>query len=265
MGKRSVFQGFKLEVDKVFSIAELRDSGVGSKEDIARMLGMGRRKVRSLSDWGCMANILEGRGARSVTDFYRYVRNLNEAGRRLDVLQLMYYWLCRNNAVIKHIVHEYGEPGEFEKQELIEGLVKSNSVSGSRNTIRGAVNTTLNSLMDPEGLRDLGVIARDGKRPESYSLHSQRSDGLIAAYIIYTNWPPNTAKVAISRIVSGRNSVGRIFFLTKFQVMSILRELEDQGLVKIETAAGLDQIGRDPDVSPEDILEMVLAEVWGET
>jgi hypothetical protein len=71
--------------------------------------------------------------------------------------------------------------------------------------------------------------------------------------------------VAISEIVSGRNSVGRVFFLTKFQVVSTLRELEDRGLLKIETAAGLDQIGRDPRISPDDILQMLVAEAQGET
>lgn len=260
MVKRSPFQGFKLEVDKVFSIADLRDSASVSKEDVARMLGMGQRKVRSLSDWGCMANILEGQGARSVTDFYRRVRNLKEVGKWLEVLQLLYYWLCRNNVIIEHIVHQYGEQGEFEKQELIDGLVESDSVSGKRSTVKGAVNTTLNSLTDPEGLKDLGIV-RSSKESGLYSLHSQGADALIAGYIIYENWPPNTAKVAISRVVSGRGSVGRIFFLTKFQVISILRELEDRGLVKIETAAGLDQIGRDPSVTPNDILEMAVAEV----
>lgn len=261
MGKRSAFQGFKLEVDKVFSIAELRDSGIASREDIARRLAMGQRKVRSLSDWGCMANILEGRGARSVTDFYPHIRDLNEAGKWLKVLQLIYYWLCRNNAIIDYLVHQYGELGKFEKEELVDGLVDSDRLSGKRKTIRGAVNNTLNSLTEPEGLGDLRTIQSSNERPELYSLHSQRPAPLIAAYIIYTNWPPNTAKVAISQIVSGSNSVGRIFFLTKFQVISILRELEDRGLVKIETAAGLDQIGRDPHIIPEDILEMILAEV----
>jgi hypothetical protein len=54
MGKRSVFQGFKLDVNKMLGIAELIDSGVVSRQDIARELAMGQRKVRSLTDWGCM-------------------------------------------------------------------------------------------------------------------------------------------------------------------------------------------------------------------
>jgi hypothetical protein len=260
MGKRSVFQGFRLEIDKVLDIAELRHSGVESRQDIANTLGMGRRKVRSLSDWGCMVSILEGRGARSVTGLYLHIRRLNETGEWLKALQVIYYWLCRNNIIIEYLVNRYAEAGEFEKNRLIEELMESDWLSGKRTSIGGAVNTTLNSLVKTEGLKDLGVIRRSEREPESYSLHSQCPDRLVAGYIIYTNWPPNTAKVAISQIASGHNSLGRIFFLTEFEVMSILRELEDRNLIKIETAAGLNQIGRDSHIAPEDILEMMSAE-----
>lgn len=260
MGKRSAFQGFRLEVGKVLSIAELIDSGVMSRQNIARALAMGQRKVRSLSDWGCMANILEGRGARSTTELYPYIRRLKDADKRLQVLQLIYYWICRNNPIINYLVHQYEGPREFDINELSNSLIESGLLSGKRKSIKKAVNNALKSLMEPEGLKDLGIIQSTTEGTNWYSMHSQHPDPLIAAYIIYANWPSHTAKVSISEIVSGRNSVGRIFFLTKFQVMSILRELEDRGLIKIETAAGLDQIGRDPRVTPDDVLEMIVAE-----
>ena len=118
MGKRSVFQGFKLEIRKVFSIAELIDSGITSRQDIAQSLGMGQRKVRSLGDWGCMANILEGRGVHSTTELYPYIRKLDAEGEWLQVLQLVYYWLCRNNTIMSYLVHHFEPPGYFSKEEL---------------------------------------------------------------------------------------------------------------------------------------------------
>ena len=233
-------------------------------QDIGQALAMGQRKVRSLREWGCMANILEG--SRSTTELYPYIRRLKETGKWLQVLQLVYYWLCRNNSIIGYIVHGYGGRGKFTEEELNDDLIESDVLSGkSEKNIRKGVRTTLNSLTDPQGLKNLGLIQKATQRASWYSVHSQRPDPLVAAYIIYTNWPSHTAKVAISEIVSGRNSVGRIFFLTRFQAMSILRELEDRGLVKIETAAGLDQIGRDPGITPEDILEMIVAEAQSET
>ncbi len=264
MGQRSPLQSFKLNVSQVFSVADLIYSGVVSLQDIGQELAIGQRKVRCLREWGCMANILEG--SRSTTGLYPHIRRLKETGKWSQVLQFVYYWLCRNNSIMGYIVHGYGGQREFTVEQLNRDLIEGNLLPGmSEKSIRGGTNVALNSLTDTKGLGHLGLVQRATQGTTWYSVHSQRPDSLVTAYIIYANWPSHTAKVAISEIVSGCNSVGRIFFLTKFQVMSILRELEDQGLIKIETAAGLDQIGRDPKITPDDILEMIVAEAQGET
>jgi hypothetical protein len=259
MGQRSPLQSFELDVNKMFTVVDLIHSGVVSLQDIGQALGMGQRKVRSLREWGCMANILEG--SRSTTAAYPHLRKLKETGKWLQVLQLAYYWLCRNNSFMGYIVHRYGEQGEFTVEQLKRDLIESDVSSGkSEKSVRRGINVTLNSLTNTKGLGDLELFRKVTRGRTWYSACSRCPDLLIVAYIIYTNWPSHTAKVAISEIVAGRNSVGRIFFLTEFQVMSILRELEDQGLIKIETAAGLDQIGRDPRITSDNILEMIIAE-----
>ena len=83
---------------------------------------------------------------------------------------------------------------------------------------------------------------------------------LVAAYIIYVSWPPNTAKVAIDEILSGRNSLGRLFFLDEMQVMGLLRKLEERDLVKVETVARINQIGINPKLTADEILGMVVRE-----
>lgn len=132
-------------------------------------------------------------------------------------------------------------------------------------TLKNQVTRHLKTLVHGRGFGNLGVVRKatvsegTALRGE-YTVTSVEPSPLASAYMIYANWPSNTAKVAISEIVSGRNSVGRIFFLNGFRVMSVLRELEDRDLVKIETAAGLDQIGRNPKISLQDILQMIVTE-----
>jgi len=260
MGQRSPLQSFKLDVSQIFRVADLIHSGTVSLQDIGQALAIGQRKVRSLREWGCMANILEG--SRSTTELYPYIRRLKETGKWLQVLQLVYYWLCRNNSIMGYVVHGYGGRGKFTVEELNKGLIESDVLSDmSEKNIKKGVNVTLNSLTDSQGLGNLGFIQKATRGTNWYSVHPQRPDPFVAAYIIYTNWPPNTAKVAIKEIVSGRNGLGRIFFLDEIQVMTILRKLEARGFVKIETVAGLNQIGINPKLTPDDFLDMLINEV----
>jgi hypothetical protein len=162
---------------------------------------------------------------------------------------------------MRYLVHEHTGQTGFTVEELGGNLIESGVLSGiSEKNVKKAINTTLNSLTGLTGLKSLGLIQKAAGRTNWYGIHPRCPELLIAAYIIYVNWPSHTAKIAISEILSGRNSLGKLFFLTRFQVMSILRELEERGMVKIETAASLDQIGRDSRITPTDILEMIVVE-----
>ena len=259
MGQRSPVQSFKLDVSKMLTVADLIHSELAPLQDISQALTMGQRKVRCLREWGCMANILKG--SRSTTELYPYIKRLRSTNKWLQVLQLVHYWLCRNNPILSYVAHGYAGQEKFTVEELNRNLVERDVLSGiSEKNIRKALNVTLNSLTDPKGLGDLGLVQRITQGSTRYEVHSQPPEPLVAAYIIYTNWPPNTAKVAINEIVSGRNSLGRIFFLDETQVMTLLRDLEARGFVKIETVASLNQIGINPKLTPHDFLDMLINE-----
>lgn len=264
MPPRSPLQSVRLDVGKMLSIAELIYSGTVSLDGIGRSLGMGQRKVRSLREWGCMANILED--SRSTTKFYLYIRRLNQSGKRYELMQLIYYWICRNNSIVHYIVHACGQTGGFATADVVQGIIDSSLLpTTSARNIREGVGVSLNSMVDStepasrSGLGPLGLIHKLEER-EQYAVHPCIPEPLVAAYIIYANWPLNTAKVAIAEIALGRNSLGRIFFLDEIQVMGILQRLEEQDLVKVETVARINQIGIHPKLAADDILDMLVRE-----
>jgi len=64
--------------------------------------------------------------------------------------------------------------------------------------------------------------------------------------------------VRIKEVVSGQNSLGRIFFLTEPQVMALLSKLEQERALALEVIADLRQIGPNPSMTAEDFLEMLI-------
>lgn len=253
---------FKLDLKLLSKILDAVLSGASTYGDVARPLGIGQPKVRFFCYWGMVLELVESRDTTvfpyRVTEMYSRLRG--HLGN-FDIQQILYNFMCRNHTILSFVVNDFAWD-RFVKATLnfsaTELRKEANKALGlSEESLKRQIPIQLGTLTDRKGFGNLGLIKKHGAE---YILCPLQPKPLIAAYIIYANWPSHTAKVAISEIVSGRNSVGRIFFLTKFQVMSILRELENRGLIKIETAAGLDQIGRDPRVTPDDVLEMIVAE-----
>ena len=253
---------FKLDLKLLGEILDAVLSGASTYRDVAHPLGIGQPKARFFCYWGMVLKLVESKDTRAfpyrVTGMYSRLR---EHLIDFDIQQVLYSLACRNHMILSFVVNDFAW-GRFVKAILtfsaIELRKEANTALGlSEESLKRQIPIHLGTLTDRKGFGNLGLIEKHGAE---YVLCPLQPNPLVAAHIIYTNWPSHTAKVAISEIVSGRNSVGRLFFLTKFQVMSILRELEDRGLIKIETAAGLDQIGRDPRITTENILEMIVAE-----
>jgi len=265
MPARGSLQGFRLDLQKVCAVVALISAGITSRAEIAARLRMGQRKVKSLVEWGCIVDFLDDKNRPSA--IYTKARELLAANKYLELFELVYFSVCRNNEAIGVIVNDiayhlwrrkYGPL--FGVREVADILV-AKGLPYRSDKIKSETSNWLNTLAMAEGLGNLGIFVRVREGSSVlYRLQSHEPAPFSAAYMLYANWPSNTAKVAISEVVSGRNSVGRIFFLNEFQVMSILRELEDRDLIKIETAAGLDQIGRNPNITLEDILQMIVTE-----
>lgn len=253
---------FKLDLVLLGKVLDVILGGASAYRDVACPLGIGEPKVRFFCYWGMVLKLVESNEATEfpyrVTEMYSRLR-----GHLTDfrIRQVLYSLACSNHAILSFIMNDFAW-GRFVKAASslspIELRKKASTALGlSEESLKRQIPIHLGTLTGRNGFGNLGIIKKHGTE---YVLCSLQPDPLVAAYTIYTNWPSHTAKVPISEIVSGRNSMGRIFFLDEMQVMTILRKLEARGFVKIETVAGLNQIGINPKLTPDDFLDMLISE-----
>lgn len=238
--------------------------GITDKAEIAQQLEVGVDKALCFLRWAQLLRLIGVKQSREATlrttGFYTALLQLGE--RKRDALGLIYFTACKWHLITSFLVNDVAYPRRAsgftvgEAHHLIEE--RSKEFEASLSTLKTQVTRHLRGLIHRKGFGKLGLIRKGKTR---YYITPFEPNPFVCAYIIYTNWPPNTAKVAIKEIVSGRNSVGRIFFLDEMQVMTILRKLEDRGFVKIETVAGLNQIGINPKLTPDDFLDMLIGEI----
>ncbi len=254
---------FKLDLMLLGKILDAVLGGVTTCEDVARPLGIGEPKVRFFCYWGMVLKLVE---SKEATEFpYRVTEMYSRLSGHLtdfSIQQVLYSLACSNHMILSFIVNDFAW-GRFAKATFSFSPVElrkeaSTALGLSEESLKRQIPIHLGTLTGRNGFGNLGLIK---KRRAEYVLCPLQPDPLVAAHIIYTNWPSHTAKVAISEIVSGRNSVGRLFFLDEMQVMTILRKLEARGFVKIETVAGLNQIGINLKLTPDDFLDMLISEV----
>ena len=68
---------------------------------------------------------------------------------------------------------------------------------------------------------------------------------------------PNASGLDIETVKTEENSPGHVFFLAGYQVDSMMNELHDQGLVRIETFGDLDQVRFSMDLTKEKVLNKI--------
>ena len=106
----------------------------------------------------------------------------------------------------------------------------------------------------------MGILTREDKN--KFSINYYKPELLIAAYIIYDNWPINETTVSLDRVIRDQYSLGRIFLLTEEDVIPILSKLHQDEYIKIENKAGLRQIAKNSNISAESILEEIYYEYF---
>lgn len=261
---------FWLDIPLVFRVARQVDMGVTDRAKIAQELEVGMDKALCFLRWAQLLGLIKVEESKEpnlhITDLCSTILQLGE--RDQDTLQLIYFTACKRHLITSFLVNDVAYPQRAsgfaveEAHRLIEE--RSQEFKASLSTLKTQVTRHLKGLIHRNGLGNLGLIRRveriERKQRNRYVVTPFEPSPLVAAYIIYTSWPPNTAKVAIKEIVSGRNSLGRIFFLDEMQVMTILRKLEERGFVKVETVAGLNQIGINPKLTANDFLDMLINE-----
>ena len=264
--KKTPFQSFRLNMDDVASCAELISAGIDTRRAIAEALGMGEKKVEGIFEWAEFLGFLENRPRTKAQVLKPLGRKLLEFPGFPDntqAMEILYAMIVINHPLINRVVNHFAydvarrfDPA-FDKGTLKRALLSIGqdfNVAPAFLSKRAYIYLDLFTNSSGFGKLRIFVEADIG----SFQVNSYRPDWRTAAYILYDSWPENVSRIRISEVVSGQNSLGRIFFLTEPQVMVLLSKLEQERAIALEIVADLNQIGLNPAMKAEDFLEMLI-------
>jgi hypothetical protein len=262
------FQNFRLDLGSIANVISLIAIGTNLLPELAATLGMGERKVRDLFEWCHHLGLLveKSRNAPQCLTNLGYSLSTRQGWlNQLSILDILYASLVARHKIVNRIVNELGYntslrfSPQFSMQEYRGFLVSLTHqvVDAKAKVVLDRGSTFLNALAQPSGFGKLMMFSLAEDRlyvrvqPRFPAWQS-------AAYILYDSWPENVSRVKISEVVSGPNSLGRIFFLTEPQVMVLLSKLEQERALALEIVADLNQIGLNPAMKAEGFLEMLI-------
>jgi hypothetical protein len=264
--RKTPFQSFRLDLDDVADCIALIHAGTNTRHAIARELGMGEKKVEGIFEWAEFLGLLEDRPRTKAQVLKPIGRKLLEFPRfpgSIQALEILYAMIVINHPLVNQVVNRfaYSKSRQFDptfskeafKQALLN-IGQGFDVDPQFLSKRAYIYRDL--LSNSSHFGKLGIFVETGD--EIFRINSYRPDWRSAAYILYDSWPENTSRMRIGEVVTGRNRLGRIFFLSEPQVMALLSRLEQERAIALEVVADLRQIGLNPSMRAEDFLEMLI-------
>jgi hypothetical protein len=264
--KKTPFQSFRLDLDNVANCITLIRAGINTRHAIAQELGMGEKKVEGIFEWAEFLGLLEDRPRTRVQVLKPLGQKLIEFEGfpgNIRALEILYAMLVINHPLINKIVNSFAydvsrrfDPS-FDKDTFKRALLNiGQDFDVNPGFLSKRAHIYRDALANSSYFGKLGIFVEVGN--ETCRVNSYRPDWRTAAYILYNSWPENTSRMRIDQVVSGQNSLGRIFFLTEPQVMALLSKLEQERVIALEIIADLNQIGPNPSMKAEDFLEMLI-------
>lgn len=264
--RKTPFQSFRLDLNNVANCIALINAGVNTRRAIAQELGMGEKKVEGIFEWAEFLGLLEDRPRTKA-------QILKPLGEKLleflgfpdntQTLEILYAMIVINHPLINRIVNHFAydisrqfDP-TFDKDTFKRALLNiGQDFDVDPRFLSKRAYLYLDLLTNSSSFGKLGVVVETNSG--TFQVNSYKPDWRAAAYILYDSWPQNTSRVRIDEVVNGRDSLGRIFFLTEPQIMALLSKLEQERAIALEMVADLRQIGPNPSMKAEDFLEMLI-------
>ena len=264
--RKTPFQSFRLDLDSVANCVALIRAGINTRRAIAQELGMGEKKVEGIFEWAEFLGLLEDRPRTRAQVLKPLGQKLPEVPGfpgNTQTLEILYAMIVINHPLINGVVNRFAydvsrqfDP-TFDKDIFKRALLNiGQDFDVDPGFLSKRAYIYLDLLTSSSNFGKLGVFVKISS--ETFRVNSYRPDWRTAAYILYDSWPENTSRMRIDEVVNGRNSLGRIFFLTEPQVMALLSKLEQERAIALEIVADLKQIGPNPSMKAEDFLEMLI-------
>lgn len=264
--RKTPFQSFRLDLDNIANCITLIRAGINTRHAIAQELGMGEKKVEGIFEWAEFLGILEDRPrtrAQVLKPLGQKLPEFEGFSGNIQALEILYALLVINHPLINRIVNNFAYDVSrrfdpfFDKDTFKRALLNiGQDFDVNPGFLSKRASIYRDALTNSSYFGKLGIFVEVGSG--TFRVNSYRPDWRTAAYILYDSWPENTSRVRIKEVVSGQNSLGRIFFLTEPQVMALLSKLEQERALALEVIADLRQIGPNPSMTAEDFLEMLI-------
>lgn len=246
--------------------------------------GVGRNMVRSIKHWGQATGVLEPdqneRGAMCVTPFGDLLFGHEGADPYCEdtgTLWVLHWHLCRTpeRSTLWHFLFGHWRGGGIEFRSMMPTLEKwleeQEGVMPSVSTLRRDLQCFTNTYVAPRGahlhledvvscpLATLGLV--QDNRGTLYLREGQQL-GLppeIFGYAVLDYWnliAPNIEQIAIQEVLERRASPGQILLLSEDQAYDLVQQIEnlDDPPFRYDSTAGVQQLYRTSDASPEDLL-----------
>lgn len=264
--RKTPFQSFRLDLDSVANCITLIRAGINTRRAIAQELGMGEKKVEGIFEWAEFLGLLEDRlrtKAQVLKPLGQKLPEFPGFPGNTQALEILYAMIVINHPLINRIVNHFAydvsrqfDP-TFDKDTFKRALLNiGQDFDVAPGFLSKRAYIYLDLLTNSSNFGKLGIFVETSNK--TFRVNSYRPDWRSAAYILYDLWPEDTSRMRIDEVVNGRNSLGRIFFLTEPQVMVLLSRLEQERAIALEIVADLKQIGPNPSMKAEDFLEMLI-------
>ena len=257
---------FSLDLTLIYKLLErIPDEGIPTAQIREQFPELGGEKVRGLKEWtNDLGLTCQSGGKTSLSPLGKAASLAKSSSVESKIQEILYYKLATSadlevlSALINVFLFDVSRTFDqsFDLEEARRHIVALVETNAAPKYVKGEVRTAIRALTDDQGVSKLGILVPIGGG--RYRVNSYRPDWRTAAYILYDSWPENTSRVRIKEVVSGQNSLGRIFFLTEPQVMILLSKLEQERAIALEIVADLNQIGPNPSMKAEDFLEMLI-------
>lgn len=260
------FQNFNLDLDIIERVLKIFSNGISSPIDIASELGMGPRKVRDIFEWSNHLELLcknPSNSKQSLTTLGQKIIGFNGWTNQQIILDILYTNLVRNHGVINQIVNDLAYNSTLGALSKITINDYRAFLSSLAPTFDAKVDVMLdrsskflNALVQPSGFGNLEIFSL-AKDKLSFLVRPKVPAWQSAAYILYSTWPTNVSRLRIDELLRERNSLGRIFFLSEMQILSLFSRLEQERIIALEIIADLNQVGLNPSLRANDLWEMI--------
>ncbi|SHI04446.1 DUF4007 family protein [Clostridium grantii] len=266
-------QGFRFEVPYCIKLISQIENGIVRKDELKDDTGVGLPKVEVFIYWLKYINAIKMENQKiSLTTLGRTYLKIADVEDYIEPLML--YHLLRNSNLEK-------DDGQFYFSELVNDILYrlmldySNKISveeikkemfkiGADKKYPQFITAAITTISDAEtGFGKMGILEAIGSKGKetNFEVHSYWAEPFVAAYIIYDMWKDGQTALGIDKIVNEKYNLGRMFLMDEEAVMETLEEIQSKKLITIETIAGLNQIRINPNISKDDILDMIIKEI----